>query len=131
MSSLPAAALSPLPKRRGSDKPVIHQHIDHHSMLCCRYVITTCNRLTFMEQSPRCLALPPGTRPNCSLAPSLPLRSITSLLGPLTWDSAKLQLGSFLTSTEQLPRCLALPPGTRSNCSLAPSLPPRSNHLAA
>ncbi|KAL2456620.1 hypothetical protein Adt_46714 [Abeliophyllum distichum] len=76
--------------------------------------------------SPRCLALSPGTQPNCSLAPSLPPQSncldawpshlgpgqtvawllpylqgaITSLLSPPTWDLAKLQLGSFLTSKE-------------------------------
>ncbi|KAL2474339.1 hypothetical protein Adt_35075 [Abeliophyllum distichum] len=100
---------------------------------------------------PRCLALPPGTRPNCSLAPSLPPRSIASLLGPPTWDSTKLLLGSSLTTKEhQLaarpshlrlgqmiawplpyvqgasPRCLALPPGIRSNYSSAAPLPPRS-----
>ncbi|KAL2474349.1 Uncharacterized protein Adt_35085 [Abeliophyllum distichum] len=103
------------------------------------------------DASPRCLALPPGTRPNYSLAPSLPPRSIASLLGPPAWDSAKLQLGSFLTFKMHhlagwpshlglgqtldwlLPylqgatlRCLALPPRTRPNFSMAHSLPPRS-----
>ncbi|KAL2474340.1 hypothetical protein Adt_35076 [Abeliophyllum distichum] len=59
--------------------------------------------------SPRCLALPLGTQPNCSLAPPLPPKSITSMLGPTTWDSVK-----------------ALPPWTWLNYSLAVPLPPRS-----
>ncbi|KAL2461608.1 hypothetical protein Adt_45028 [Abeliophyllum distichum] len=100
MSSLPAAALSPLPKRRGSDKPVIPQHVDHQSMMCCRYVIITCSRPYLQGASPRCLTLPPGTRPNYSLALPLPPRNIALLLDPSTWDSAKLQLGSALTSKE-------------------------------
>ncbi|KAL2474342.1 hypothetical protein Adt_35078 [Abeliophyllum distichum] len=95
------------------------------------------------------MALPPRTRPNCRLAPPLSPRSIASLLGPPAWDSAKLQLGSSLTSKmhrlaawpsylglEQtsdwlLPylqgatlHYLALPPGTRPNFSMAYSLPP-------
>ncbi|KAL2474338.1 hypothetical protein Adt_35074 [Abeliophyllum distichum] len=85
-----------------------------------------------------CFALPPGTRPSYSLAPSLCPKCIASLLGPPTWDSAKLQLGSSLTSKEHRlaawpshlgldqtaawlltylqgasSRCLALPPGTQ------------------
>ncbi|KAL2474348.1 hypothetical protein Adt_35084 [Abeliophyllum distichum] len=101
--------------------------------------------------SPRWLALPPGTRLYCNSAPSLPTTSIASLLVPPACDSAKLQLGSFLTSKKYRlatwpshlglkqtaawlipylqgasPRCLALPPGTRLNCSLAPPLPLRS-----
>ncbi|KAL2472083.1 hypothetical protein Adt_40219 [Abeliophyllum distichum] len=151
MSSLPAATLSPLPKRRGSDKPVIPHHVDHPSMLYYRYVIITCNHLTLQGVSPRCLALQPGTRSNCSLAPPLPPKSIASLLGLPTWDSDKLQLGSSLTSKENRlaawpshlglnqtaawllpslkeasPHCLALPLGTRPNCSLAPPFPRRS-----
>ncbi|KAL2533493.1 hypothetical protein Adt_06844 [Abeliophyllum distichum] len=151
MSSLPTAALSPQPKKRESDKPVIPQHVDHHSMLCCRYVIITCSRLTSKEHRLAALALPLGTWPNCSLTPPLPPRSIASLLGPPTWDLANLQLGSSLTSKEHRlaawpshlglgqttawlipylqeasPRCLALPLGTRPNYSLAPSLSPRS-----
>ncbi|KAL2518296.1 hypothetical protein Adt_14543 [Abeliophyllum distichum] len=143
ISSLHAAALSPLPKRRRSDRPVIPQNVDHHSMLCCRYASlhprsiasllgppiwdstklqlgsfltskehrlaawpshlglgqTAAGLLSYFQvASPRCLALPLGTRPNCNWAPSLHPRSIASLLGPPTWDSAKLQLGSFLTS---------------------------------
>ncbi|KAL2474347.1 hypothetical protein Adt_35083 [Abeliophyllum distichum] len=101
--------------------------------------------------SPCCLALPPGTRPNYSLASPLPPRSIVSLLGPPNWDSALLQVGFSLTSKEHhlaawpcciglgqttawllpyvqeaSPRCLALPPRTRPNYRLAPSLPLRS-----
>ncbi|KAL2474336.1 hypothetical protein Adt_35072 [Abeliophyllum distichum] len=85
--------------------------------------------------SPRCLALPSGTRKNYSSAPPLPTRSIPLQLSLPTWDSAKLQLGSFLTSkkhrlaawpSRESPRCLALPTGTWPNCSLAPSVPPRS-----
>ncbi|KAL2474337.1 hypothetical protein Adt_35073 [Abeliophyllum distichum] len=99
-----------------------------------------------------CLALQPRTRPYCSLAPPIPPRSIASLLRPPTWDSAKLQLGSFLTSNEHRlaawpsllgldltatwplpyfqgasPRCLALPPGTRKNYSVTLPLSPRAS----
>ncbi|KAL2474341.1 hypothetical protein Adt_35077 [Abeliophyllum distichum] len=98
------------------------------------------------------MALPPGTRPNCSLAPPLPPRSMASLFGPPTRDSVKLKLGNTLISKEHRlaawpshlgldqtaawllpyvqdasPRSLAFPPGTRTNFRLAPSLPPRSN----
>ncbi|KAL2498061.1 hypothetical protein Adt_23611 [Abeliophyllum distichum] len=95
--------------------------------------------------SPRCLALPPGTRPNHSLSPFfLPKKhrlvawpshlglgqiaaylitssqgSIASLLGPSTRDSAKSQLNSFLPPKKASPRCLAFPPGTRPNRSLS------------
>ncbi|KAL2474351.1 hypothetical protein Adt_35087 [Abeliophyllum distichum] len=103
-------------------------------------------------ESPRSLARPPGTLPNYCLAPSLPSRSIATLLRPSTWDTAKLQLGSSLTSKEHrlatwpshlgldqpvawlLPylqgassRCLALPPGTRPYCNLVPPLLPRTS----
>ncbi|KAL2532149.1 hypothetical protein Adt_05500 [Abeliophyllum distichum] len=150
MSSLPAAALSPPPKR--------------HSQ----------------GASPHCLPFLPGTQPNHSLSPSFLPRehrlaawpsylgldqtlayllfkgaslsclpshlglgqtasylfpsfqgSIVSLLGPPTWDSTKSQLISFLPSKGASSRCLALPPGTWPNHSLSPSFLPWEHRLAA
>ncbi|KAL2541951.1 hypothetical protein Adt_02929 [Abeliophyllum distichum] len=80
------------------------------------------------EAWPRCLALPPGTRPIRSPSPSFIQRKHGLAVGLPTWDSANSQPISFLHPKEVWPRYLTLPPGTRPIRSPPPGL---GNRLAS
>ncbi|KAL2467185.1 hypothetical protein Adt_43036 [Abeliophyllum distichum] len=134
MSSLPAAALSPPPKRHKSGRPVIcpnQGHPNFNVIITCSRLITTTEETQVREH--RLAAWPSHQGHGQIAAYLLPSSqgSIDSLLGPLTWDSVKSQLISFLPPKEASPRCLTLPSGTRPNRSLSPSFLPRKHRLAA
>ncbi|KAL2513349.1 Ethylene-responsive transcription factor RAP2-12 [Abeliophyllum distichum] len=89
------------------------------------------SRYSFQGASLRCLALPPGTRPNCSWAPSFLPRSITSLPGPPTWDFGHTAAGLLPSFQRVLPCCLGPPTWDSAKLQLGSFLPTKEHRLAA